>query len=99
MKRTTVYLDPELEVLLKLEVSRRKRPMAELVREALQAYVGREPRPAPPGAGAFASGRGDTADRADGILAESGFGGGPSAASEKRPARRRAPAPRKPRRR
>jgi hypothetical protein len=74
MKRTTIYLEPELEVLLKLEVVRQKRPMAEIVREAVQAYVTRERRDAPPGAGAFASGRADTADRADEILAEAGFG-------------------------
>lgn len=74
MKRTTIYLDPELEVLLKLEVLHQKRPMAEIVREAVQAYVTREPRPAPPGAGAFASGRTDTAERAEEILTETGFG-------------------------
>jgi hypothetical protein len=74
MKRTTIYLEPELEVLLKLEVMRQKRPMAEIVREAVQAYVTRDRRDAPPGAGAFASGRAGTADRADEILAESGFG-------------------------
>jgi hypothetical protein len=48
--------------------------MAELVREAIQAYVTREPRQAPPGAGAFASGATDVADRVDDILAETGFG-------------------------
>jgi hypothetical protein len=74
MKRTTIYLDPELEVLLKLETLRQKRPMAEIVREAVEAYVAREPRKAPPGAGAFASGRRDTADRVDEILGETGFG-------------------------
>ena len=74
MKRTTIYLEPELEVLLKLEVLRQKRPMAELVREAVYAYVTREPRKAPPGAGAFASGRSDTAERAEEVLAESAFG-------------------------
>jgi hypothetical protein len=74
MKRTTIYLEPELEVLLKLEVLRQKRPMAEIVREAVHAYVTREPRLAPPGAGAFASGRTDTAERAEAILAETGFG-------------------------
>jgi predicted transcriptional regulator len=74
MKRTTIYLDPELEVLLKLEMLRQGRPMAEIVREAIQAYVAREPRKAPPGAGAFASGRRDTADRVDEILEETGFG-------------------------
>lgn len=48
--------------------------MAELVREAVRAYVTREPREAPPGAGAFASGRADTADRAEAVLSETGFG-------------------------
>lgn len=74
MKRTTLYLDPELEVLLKLEMLRQKRPMAELVREAIQAYVTRERREPPPGAGGFRSGRPDTADRVDAVLAETGFG-------------------------
>jgi hypothetical protein len=77
MRRTTIYLEPELEVLLKLEMLRQKRPMAEIVREAVQAYVTREPRKFPPGAGAFTSGRTDTADRAEEILAETGFGAAP----------------------
>jgi hypothetical protein len=74
MKRTTIYLEPELEVLLKLEVLRQKRPMAEIVREAVHAYVTREPRRAPPGAGAFSSGRQDTAERAEEVLLDTGFG-------------------------
>jgi len=73
MKRTTIYLEPELEVLLKLEVLRQQRPMAELVREALHAYVRREPTRVPPGGGTFASGHTDTAERADEVLAEAGF--------------------------
>jgi Ribbon-helix-helix protein, copG family len=84
MKRTTIYLEPELEVLLKLEMQRAGRPMAEIVRDAVRAYVTREPRQAPPGAGAFASGRKDTAERVDEVLAATGFGGAP------RPAARRA---------
>ena len=74
MKRTTIYLDPELEVLLKLEMLRQKRPMAEIVREAVHAYVSRERRAAPPGAGAFGSGQSDTAERSDEILTKTGFG-------------------------
>jgi len=58
---------------LKLEVLKQRRPMAEIVREAVQAYVTREPRRSPPGAGAFASGRADTAERAEDVLAETGF--------------------------
>lgn len=74
MKRTTIYLEPELEVLLKLEMLRQKRPMAEIVREAVHAYVTREPQRVPPGAGAFASGHTTTADRAEALLSETGFG-------------------------
>ena len=74
MRRTTIYLEPELEVLLKLEMLRQKRPMAEIVREAVYTYVHREPRAAPPGAGAFASGTADTADRVDEVLHATGFG-------------------------
>ncbi|MGH9370459.1 MAG: CopG family transcriptional regulator [Vicinamibacterales bacterium] len=74
MKRTTIYLEAELEVLLKLEMRRQKRPMAEIVREAVYAYVTREPRRAPPGAGVFASGHPDTAERAEAVLAATGFG-------------------------
>ena len=74
MKRTTIYLEPELEVLLTRETRRRGQPMAVLVREALRAYLSREPGDGPPGAGAFASGRSDTAERAEGVLRETGFG-------------------------
>ena len=84
MKRTTIYLDPELEVLLKLEMGRQKRPMAEIVREAVLAYVTREPRRAPPGAGAFASGHADTAERAEALLDETGFGGSSPARRRRR---------------
>ena len=83
MKRTTIYFEPELEVLLKLEMLRQKRSMADIVREAVHAYVAREPRKAPPGAGAFASGRADTAERAEEILAESGFGATPHLTSSR----------------
>jgi hypothetical protein len=86
VKRTTIYLDPELEVLLKLEMLRQKRPMAEIVREAVQAYVTRDRRSAPPGAGAFGSGRSDTASRSDEVLANTGFG---AAVDAPRAARRR----------
>jgi hypothetical protein len=81
MKRTTIYLDSGLELRLKAEGLRRKQPMAELVREAVELYLTREPDGGPPGAGAFASGRLDTADRVDEVLAETGFGAPASAAS------------------
>jgi hypothetical protein len=92
MKRTTIYLEPELEMLLKLEVLRQKKPMAELVREAVRTYVARTPGNLPPGAGKFASGRADTADRAEELLAQTGFGTDRTsrAARIPRPKRRRA---------
>jgi len=90
MKRTTIYLAPELEMLLKSETLRQNRPMAEIVREAVEAYVTREPRKPPPGAGAFASGQADTAEGADAVLEETGFGEG------SRVAAKRAPRPRPP---
>ncbi len=74
MKRSTVYLEPELEVLLKLEAIRRGEPMAELIRKALRAYLRDRPSSPPPGAGAFASERTDTAERAEELLEETGFG-------------------------
>jgi len=93
MRRTTIYLEPELEVLLKLEMQRTKRPMADIVREAIRALVTREPRTLPPGAGAFASGHADTADRAEDILRDTGFGDpdapSPSPARSRRTAGRR----------
>lgn len=75
MRRTTVYLDPELEVQLKLEALRRGRPMAELLREALRTYLGGAAGTPPPGGGAFRSGHRDTADRLDEALEELSFGG------------------------
>lgn len=89
MKRTTIYLEPELEVLLKIEMLRQRRPMAELVREAVQAYVTREPQRSPPGAGEFSSGRTDTASRAEEVLSETGFGQAPPAVRSAAASRRR----------
>ncbi|HEX6212641.1 MAG TPA: CopG family transcriptional regulator [Methylomirabilota bacterium] len=74
MKRTTIYLDPELEVLLKLESMRRGRPVVEIIREAVRAHLQKSPAPAPPGAGRFRSGGRRTAAEADKALEETGFG-------------------------
>jgi Ribbon-helix-helix protein, copG family len=87
MKRTTIYLEPDLEVRLKMEMLRRKQPMAEIIREAVQAYLTREPTDGPPGAGAFRSGRSDTADRAEPLLEETGFGGASTRSSKRAPHR------------
>jgi hypothetical protein len=88
MKRTTIYFDPELEVLLKLEMLRQKRSMAEIVREAVHVYVTRERREAPPGAGTFGSGHSDTAERSEELLMQTGFGGDAGAPRTPRRTRR-----------
>jgi hypothetical protein len=74
MRRTTVYLEAETDLLLKQEAMRRKQPVAELIREALDGYVHRARSRLPPGIGAFDSGHTDTAERAEEILRETGFG-------------------------
>ena len=74
MKRTTIYLDPELEVRLKLESLQRKTPMADIIREALREHLENRPRNVPPGAGEFDSGTTDTSERLDEVLSETGFG-------------------------
>ncbi|HUO84651.1 MAG TPA: CopG family transcriptional regulator [Thermoanaerobaculia bacterium] len=74
MKRTTIYLDPDLELWLKIEARRQNVPMAELIRRTLRKQAGKRSRTLPPGIGEYASERGDVAERAEEVLAESGFG-------------------------
>jgi Ribbon-helix-helix protein, copG family len=74
MKRTTVYLEAELDARLKREARRQGRPVAELIREAAWQMVRQTRVRQPPGAGAFASKRATTADDVDAALEESGFG-------------------------
>jgi len=76
MKRTTIYLDPDLEAMLERETRRSGRPMAVVIREAVREYLGRAPSAGPPGAGAFDSGRTGTAAEVDAALRETGFGEG-----------------------
>jgi hypothetical protein len=74
MKRTTIYLDAELELMLKREARRANRPMADLIRDAIRSALAGRESTRPPGAGAFASKHRNTASRVDQILARSGFG-------------------------
>lgn len=74
MKRTTVYLDSDTETLLKIESMSRKQPMAEIIREALHAYLRQTSRGLPPGCGEFRSGRKDIAEKAEEVLSDSSFG-------------------------
>ena len=68
MKRTTIYLDTELELRLKLEARRQNKSVAELIREAIRKSL--PPRPRSRYAGAFSSGFTDTAERAEELLTE-----------------------------
>ncbi|HUF22993.1 MAG TPA: CopG family transcriptional regulator [Vicinamibacterales bacterium] len=74
MKRTTVYFEPDLELMLERESRRRGLPMAALVREAVRAYLADDAPKGPPGAGAFASGRAATARDTRAALKDTGFG-------------------------
>jgi len=74
MKRTTLYLDSDLELRLKQETRRQKRPMADLVRDAIRQYIGDTPTRQPPGGGAFSSKKKDTASRAEDLLRSTRFG-------------------------
>lgn len=74
MRRTTVYLEPDLEMRLKAEARRVDQSVAQLIREALREKLDRAPRSRSSNAGAFSSGRSDTASNADDVLRETGFG-------------------------
>ena len=74
MKRTTIYLDTDLEIRLKIESMRSGRPAAEVIREALETYLRERRAGLPEGIGEFDSGHTDTAERFEEILKTSGFG-------------------------
>ena len=74
MSRTTIHLDTDLKDLLRLEAQRRSLPVAELIRVALAAYLEKDTLNPQPGWGLFQSGAADTAQRAEEILAATGFG-------------------------
>ena len=71
MKRTTIFIDEAIEADLQAFARRQQRPVAALVREALEQYVvgQRRPRTARPGfVGVGRSGTADTAERHEAIL-------------------------------
>ena len=76
MKRTTIYLEPEMELRLKGAAARRGTTMVAVIREALDQYLEQPEPELPPGAGAFRSGHRDTATRAEQLLDDTGFGDG-----------------------
>ena len=72
MKRTTIFVPETLERDLQLYARQQRKPTASVVREALAEYIARR-KPVgqlPSFAGAFASGRADTAERHEDLLFE-----------------------------
>lgn len=94
MKRTTIFIPESLERDLHLYARRERKPAASIVREAIAAYIvrGRSRSALPSFAGAFDSGRTDTAERHEELLfkALTPHGAPPSSRPERaRPRRRR----------
>lgn len=76
MRRTTIYIDAELDMQLRAESRRCNRPVAEIIRETLRERFAAESgvRSRSPHAGAFSSGTSDTAARVNEVLEETDFG-------------------------
>ena len=72
MRRTTVKLPDELDARLRHEAERRGVPVSELVREAIEAHVGRRRLRS---SGAGRSGRRDISERIEEILRSKAKGG------------------------
>jgi len=71
MKRTTIFIDEAIEADLHALARRQQRPVAALVREAVEQYVVAERQAGPPRPGFVAIGRsgvGDTAERHEDLL-------------------------------
>ena len=73
MRKTSIYIEPEVDVALTRRAAELGTSKAKLIREALRAAAGDSLRAKPRARGAF-EGPGDLARRADEYLAESGFG-------------------------
>lgn len=71
MKRTTIFIDEQIERELQGLARRKQWPVAAVVREAIQAYVvseTRQPLPVPGFVGTGRSGRTDIAERHEELL-------------------------------
>lgn len=74
MKKTTIYLEPELDHALGRLAAKRRISKAEVIRAALRDAATRVERPRITAIG-LAHGPGDVADNVDRHLAETNFGG------------------------
>lgn len=73
VKKTSIYIESEVDVALARRAAAEGTTKAELIRKALRDAAGRSLRVKPQARGAF-RGPADLASRADEHLAESGFG-------------------------
>jgi len=73
MKKTSIYIEPEVDVALARRAADESTTKAEVIRNALRAAAADSIRVKPKGRGAF-SGPADLAENADDYLRESGFG-------------------------
>lgn len=73
MKKTSIYLDDELDRALALRAADEGISKAELIRRSLSGVIARPSRPKP-SAGVFSSGYGDLSTNVDEHLRRTGFG-------------------------
>ncbi|MFN8111893.1 MAG: CopG family transcriptional regulator [Solirubrobacterales bacterium] len=74
MKKTSIYIDDDVDVALSRRAAAEGTTKAELIRRALREAAAGSLRVKPRGRGVFA-GPADLAERTDDHLAETGFGG------------------------
>lgn len=70
MKRTTVKLPPDIDMLLRREAARRGTTVSAVTREAIEMYLGVRERRHLHAAGAGSSGQSDVSQRLEEILQE-----------------------------
>jgi hypothetical protein len=73
MKKTSIYIEPDVDVALARRAAAEGRTKAEIIREALRDAAAGSLRVKPKAIGVF-SGPGDHSENFDKHLAESGFG-------------------------
>lgn len=74
MKKTSIYLEDELDRALALRAAEEGITKAELIRRSLRGIAERPPRVKPSAVGIVASGRSDVSSDVDSYLRETGFG-------------------------
>lgn len=74
MKKTSIYLDPELDAALARRADEEGLTKAELIRRTLAQAVQRPVRPRPRAIGVVRSGDGTISEHVDRYLADTGFG-------------------------